>query len=674
MFCATMFAQNVPPQAISYRAIAKNGNTIVTNTTIGIKVSILDNLGGNILYAERHTKTTDANGAYNLEIGNGTALTNNFILINWLVGNKILQIDIDYSGGINYQYVGESQLLSVPFAFVAQDVVNGIQTVNNIEALRAYTNYTNNKILYVKGYYNEGDGGGGHFIYKTNETQPDNDGIFIKPNNNSGNGRWVRQYQGYLDIRYFGTEIGYPTGSVNNSLKIQKAIDYAHNNEYAGNEFETGRTIYFPNGTFYLQAPLILKKNIKIIGEHRTFLTPSPINLSSGFDYVFKMDEGIVPHLAIENISINLRNLYGVGAINIKAVGNSDNVGGLWNGNFKNIFILNLNGNGVYLEGGSLNSIGDYKRPNQFIIFENLRISRSDENFHSLKIIGQLGQTTFINCTFDGGNTNSDPNIEEFTKGSNVSIGQGAGVVSFINCTFQSSEYGVSLSNTDNIILDNCWFEALDIAINVYNSNNIDVRNCRFANAAGFGTRLVTNANPQGTGRCISVENSSINIQGNYTLVTSPDLFPERLLGEKFLIGVGNNNVINARNNYFQDPRLGETYGIHSAKSISSINANGTTVTGINVGGNKLVFVNRSGTIYRIDSTIMAGETVFIRANGGAITFYPTNPTTGTAGRNIYLNGRTSLTLSQGQAATFIKIDNIVGNEKATYQLVSISN
>lgn len=94
----------------------------------------------------------------------------------------------------------------------------------------------------------------------------------------------------------------------------------------------------------------------------------------------------------------------------------------------------------------------------------------------------------------------------------------------------------------------------------------------------------------------------------------------------------------------------------------------------INIGSKKLVFVNSSGTVNRIDSTVNAGETLFIRANGGNITFLPMNPTNETTGKNIFLNGRSSLVLTNGQAATFIKIDNVVGNEKASYQLVSISN
>ena len=97
------------------------------------------------------------------------------------------------------------------------------------------------------------------------------------------------------------------------------------------------------------------------------------------------------------------------------------------------------------------------------------------------------------------------------------------------------------------------------------------------------------------------------------------------------------------------------------------------------------VNVISSNTINRINSTIGAGETIFIRANtGSSIIFNAMNPTNANNGRNIFLNGRTSLTLLNGQAATFIKIDNRIVDqsdpnnlnkgENSTYQLMSISN
>ena len=168
------------------------------------------------------------------------------------------------------------------------------------------------------------------------------------------------------------------------------------------------------------------------------------------------------------------------------------------------------------------------------------------------------------------------------------------------------------------------------------------------------------------------------------------------------MIQVGNNNIINARNNSFQDIRLSKSFGIIQSVCITNINtyiSSPSTINGIETMGKKIVLVpiysnstlacnsTLGNKIYRINSTIAAGETIFIRADQGSVIFYPVNPATGTFptgtvpntfvgsyGGNIYLNGRASLTLTNGQAATFIKLDNIVGNESATYQLVSISN
>jgi len=52
----------------------------------------------------------------NLQIGNGTILSGIFISINWNSDNYFLQIEMDPTGGSNYQLMGTSQLLPVPFS------------------------------------------------------------------------------------------------------------------------------------------------------------------------------------------------------------------------------------------------------------------------------------------------------------------------------------------------------------------------------------------------------------------------------------------------------------------------------------------------------------------------------------------------------------------------------
>ena len=152
--------------------------------------------------------------------------------------------------------------------------------------------------------------------------------------------------------------------------------------------------------------------------------------------------------------------------------------GGLWHSTVKNVFITLFNGNGIFLKGGTDPS-GQASSliPNQFNIFENVRVFKNnDSNFslysNALKMTGQIGQHTFINCQFDG-YRKTEPTVTTYDKWINVSIENitndylTSNVVTFLNCTIQDSDYGVRINYAENVTFDNCWFENLGVAITV---------------------------------------------------------------------------------------------------------------------------------------------------------------------------------------------------------------
>ncbi|MCY1499164.1 hypothetical protein D3C87_58720 [compost metagenome] len=118
----TFFASAQVPQGISYQAIALNtSGAPIVSSNVGIKLSILDNTTtGTILYTEIQTKTTNAQGLFNLVIGQGTPTTGTFSAINWANNPKFLKVELDIAGGTNYVLVGTTQLLSVPYALTAK--------------------------------------------------------------------------------------------------------------------------------------------------------------------------------------------------------------------------------------------------------------------------------------------------------------------------------------------------------------------------------------------------------------------------------------------------------------------------------------------------------------------------------------------------------------------------
>jgi hypothetical protein len=110
------------PQAIKYQAIARDntGNPIV-NQDIGIRISLLQgDREGAAVYSETQNLPTNSYGMINLEIGKGKALSGMITEINWKNGPFFLKLEMDITGGTNYQLMGTSELLSVPYALYAE--------------------------------------------------------------------------------------------------------------------------------------------------------------------------------------------------------------------------------------------------------------------------------------------------------------------------------------------------------------------------------------------------------------------------------------------------------------------------------------------------------------------------------------------------------------------------
>ena len=120
LMTASLFAQS--PNKMSYQAVIRNSsNTLVTNSAVGMRISILQTSPtGKAVYVETQTPTTNANGLASIEIGGGTVVTGNFSTIDWANGTYFVKTETDPAGGTNYSITGTSQLLSVPYALYAK--------------------------------------------------------------------------------------------------------------------------------------------------------------------------------------------------------------------------------------------------------------------------------------------------------------------------------------------------------------------------------------------------------------------------------------------------------------------------------------------------------------------------------------------------------------------------
>lgn len=110
------------PQKFSYQTVIRNsGGQLLANQQVGIKISVLQGSeNGIVVFAERHTPTTNANGLASLQIGTGTLLNGSFSNINWSQGPYFISTETDPNGGTNYTIVSTQQLLSVPYALYAE--------------------------------------------------------------------------------------------------------------------------------------------------------------------------------------------------------------------------------------------------------------------------------------------------------------------------------------------------------------------------------------------------------------------------------------------------------------------------------------------------------------------------------------------------------------------------
>jgi len=141
-----VFAQS--PQRLSYQAVIRNASgKLLQGVTVGIRISILQgSTGGNPVYTETHSTTTNINGMITVEIGGGTS-GDDFSAINWANGPYFLKTEVDPNGSINYNITGVTQMLSVPYALYSLKAGNGFSGDYNDLINKPVTDGSETKVL-----------------------------------------------------------------------------------------------------------------------------------------------------------------------------------------------------------------------------------------------------------------------------------------------------------------------------------------------------------------------------------------------------------------------------------------------------------------------------------------------------------------------------------------------
>ncbi len=127
LFTLSAFSQI--PQAFNYQAVARDAaGNILANQNIAVKFTIVDGFpGGSLYYMETHHLTTNQFGLFTATVGSGTVVIGNFSTIPWVTGHKNLKVELDPAGGNSFTLMGNTEMLSVPYALYAVTSSNGPQ-------------------------------------------------------------------------------------------------------------------------------------------------------------------------------------------------------------------------------------------------------------------------------------------------------------------------------------------------------------------------------------------------------------------------------------------------------------------------------------------------------------------------------------------------------------------
>ena len=121
LLATTGLLQAQAPLSFNYQGVARNSfGTVINNRPISLRMSVRDlTATGTVVYSETHIVNTDQYGVFALQVGRGSVVSGTMAGVNWAVGAKFLQVELDPNGGSAFLPMGTTQLVSVPFSILA---------------------------------------------------------------------------------------------------------------------------------------------------------------------------------------------------------------------------------------------------------------------------------------------------------------------------------------------------------------------------------------------------------------------------------------------------------------------------------------------------------------------------------------------------------------------------
>jgi len=304
-------------------------------------------------------------------------------------------------------------------------VVDSIANMKNLN-----TEIEANATVELLGYHSKGDGGGGTFYWDSASTEDDNGGTIIEATG-VVDGRWIRNYSGAVNVKWFGA-VG--DGVVDDSAAFQNALN-------------TASLVKVPQGVYKLNSTITLGQCNRLVGESKKFSTNiqgSTLLFGSGVDVGVRINVvSVAPYFTggLENLALRATD-YNTTLVNL---GNKDNViagEGAWTGTIKdcsfdhaNIAILSSHSQSFLIEGNLFKDIPEC----------------------SIQYDSTPSSAFITNNQFDM----SNPSSQYLTTGIRTKPGT-LGGGSNINIThnyFLNCKYGVWISGTIGSLINNNTFE-----------------------------------------------------------------------------------------------------------------------------------------------------------------------------------------------------------------------
>ncbi len=124
LFSFNLFAQT--QNAFNFQAVIRNDTgELLSNQEIKVLFEILENNpNGEVIFLQESDVTSNKYGLITAEIGNDEIVEGDFSNISWSENSYFIRISVDFEASGNYEEIGVSQLLSVPYAMYAKSSGN----------------------------------------------------------------------------------------------------------------------------------------------------------------------------------------------------------------------------------------------------------------------------------------------------------------------------------------------------------------------------------------------------------------------------------------------------------------------------------------------------------------------------------------------------------------------